>query len=437
MMAKQDYSRVPLVLFALIVVGAGGWFGGVWFANRSAMENMPGMTSAKSMDMPGMSHESKTSGEMTSETMSGKGESTDADKETQSTHAAVMIDPALAKRLGVTVGIVESGPLNMNIQTVGIVQPDETRVNDVYLKTDGWVKDVFVDFTGKRIEKDSKLLSIYSPDFVSIQEEFISAREFASANRRSQLESSLQASALEKLRLLDIPEDEIQRLEQTGKPAKYLTLRSPLSGTVLEKNAFPGQRITSANMLYVVADLSKVWVQAKVYEYELTHVELGQPAIVHISAFPNEAFEGKVIFVQPSLDESSRTTDVRVELSNQDGRIKIGMFADVEIKHDMGTGLLVESAAVIRSGEKDIVFRVKGDKHYEPVAVHISPLKFGNRFQVLDGLAAGDKVVTSANFLLDSESRLRAGGGGAMPGMGGMDMGSGAKGDKEMIGHAH
>jgi membrane fusion protein, copper/silver efflux system len=179
------------------------------------------------------------------------------------------------------------------------------------------------------------------------------------------------------------------------------------------KNAFEGQRVSPQDELYVVADLSTIWVQARVYEYELPHVELGQPATVTIPALPGREYTGKVVFIQPTLDEATRTVQVRVELPKQHGEFKPGMFANIEIHHTMGEGLLVPTSAVIRAGEQEVAFRVQETN------------RFGDRFHVLKGLRAGDRVVTSANFLIDSESRLRLGGGGmaAMPGMGGMDMG--------------
>jgi Cu(I)/Ag(I) efflux system membrane fusion protein len=171
-----------------------------------------------------------------------------------------------------------------------------------------------------------------------------------------------------------------------------------------------------------VADLSTVWVQAKVYEYELPHVELGQPVSVTLPALPDQKLTGKVVFIQPTVEEATRTVQVRVELPNPKGLLKLGMFANVEIQHTMGKGLLVQTSAVIRTGERDIAFHVMSSDHFMPVEVKISAFKFGDHFHVLEGLKAGDKVVTSANFLIDSESRLRIGGMGGMPGMPGMNM---------------
>jgi Cu(I)/Ag(I) efflux system membrane fusion protein len=225
------------------------------------------------------------------------------------------------------------------------------------------------------------------------------------------------------LELWDVPAEEIRKLETTGNPGKSLMLRSPISGTVLEKNAFEGQYVMPQSDLYVVADLSTVWVQAKVYEYELPHVELGMPVTVTFPSLPMQSFAGKVVFINPVMDEMTRTAQVRIELPNPSGQFKPGMFAHMLISHAMGSGLTVPATAIIRTGEEDIAFRAVSADRFVPVRVRISPLRFEDRFQVLEGLQAGDRVVTSANFLLDSESQLQAGGG-SMAGMAGMDMAS-------------
>ena len=177
-----------------------------------------------------------------------------------------------------------------------------------------------------------------------------------------------------------------------------------------------------------------MWVQAKVYEYELPHVELGQPAKVTLPALPGRELEGKVIFIQPTVEEPARTVQVRVELPNREGRLKPGMFAHITITHHMGEGLLAPTSAIIRTGERDIAFRAEHGDHFVPVEVKISPFQFGDRFHILSGLKAGDRVTTSANFLIDSESRLRFGGAGGMPGM---DMGGGKGADKPAMHHHH
>jgi len=325
-------------------------------------------------------------------------------------HAAVTIPGEVQQRIGVTVGKVEQAPLRMSVRTVGIVEPNETKVARIHLKTEGWVEKVFVDYTGQKVKKGDPLLSIYSPQFLTTQQEYLNAREAK--------QPALAELSRRRLELWDVPADEFKELDNTGKVHKYLTLRSPLDGTVLTKNVFAGQYITPQTEIYTVADLSTVWVQAKAYEYELLHVEKDQPASVTLPALPDQKLTGKVVFIQPTVDEKTRTVQVRVELPNNEGLLRPGMFAHVVIQHMMGTGLLIPVSAVIRTGERDIVFRVEADDRFVPVVVQINPVLFEDRFQITTGLKAGDRVATSANFLIDSESRLNAGGGGMAGKMG-------------------
>lgn len=330
-------------------------------------------------------------------------------------HATVMIPGELQQRIGVRIGQVEKGPLKMTIRAVGIVQPDETRIARVNIKTEGWVNKLFVNFVGQRVRKGDQLLSIYSPQFLSTQEELLTAlRSERLAGVPGQ--QALAEAARRRLELWDVPPDEIEQLIAKGQARKDLILRSPIDGTVLERKVFENQYVTPEKELYVIGDLSTVWVQAQVYEYEIPHVELGQPATVRIASLPDRQFTGKVVFVQPTVEQVTRTVRVRIELPNPEGIFKPGMFAEIEIAHDMGEGLLVPTSAVLRLGDRDLAYRVEPNDHFVPVDVKLSPIQFGDRYQVLEGLKEGDRIVTSANFLIDSESRIRMGGGG-MAGM--------------------
>jgi len=350
-------------------------------------------------------------------------------------YAEVEVAADVQQRIGVTVGEVERAPLHMSVRTVGIVRPDETKTFHIHVRTEGWVEKLFVNYTGQKVGKGEPFLSIYSPEFYRTQLDYVTARRAERASTLARAERSLADLAVMKLRLLDVSDQELEELERTGKPRQFMTLRSPAIGTVLEKNVLEHEYITQQRDLYIVADLSTVWVQAKVYEYELPHIELGKPVTVTIAALPGRQFSGKVVFVQPTVEEATRTIQVRVELPNPEGLLKPGMFADIVITHDMGEGLLVPMSAVIRTGERDLAFREAPKNRFVPVEIQIGEVKFGDRFQVLKGLQEGDRVVTSANFLIDSESRLREGGGG-MPGMPGMDMGGmkGKEGQGDMEG---
>jgi Cu(I)/Ag(I) efflux system membrane fusion protein len=343
-------------------------------------------------------------------------------------HAVVMISPELQQRIGVTVGVVEKAPLRMKVRTVGIVRPNETKLARVHIRTEGWTQKQFVNFVGAYVSKGDPLLSIYSPDFLTTQQQYLDDLQAG--------QKDLAAMARQRLELWDVPSDVIAKITRAGKPQTYLTLRSPITGTVLERNVFEDQYITPKNELYVVADLSTVWVQAKVYEYELPHIELGQVVQVTLPSLPGRELTGKVVFIQPTVEEPARTVQVRVELPNKDGQLKPGMFAHVTIEHHMGEGLLAPTSAILRTGTRDIAFRAEHGNHFVPVLVKISPFQFGNRFHILEGLKAGDRVTTAANFLIDSESRLRVGGGGGMPGMPGMDRG-GKDNEKPPMHHHH
>jgi Cu(I)/Ag(I) efflux system membrane fusion protein len=334
------------------------------------------------------------------------------------------------QRIGVTVGKVEQATLSMTIRAVGIVQPNESKVAHIHVKTEGWVDHLYVSYTGQKVRAGEPLLSIYSPAFLSAQQEFLSALHAAKAGiAQPEDRQVVVQTARRRLELWDIPLDEIERLERTGVPSKSLTLRSPISGTVLQKQTFTGQYVMAQSDLYVVADLSTVWMQARVFQYELPHVTLGMPATVSFDSLPGQALPGKVLFIDPVVDEMSRSVQVRIELPNTTGQLRPGMFGNVSIVHAMGTGLTIPASAVIRAGERDIAFLVAAADRFVPVEVRIGPLGFGERFQVLEGLKAGEQVVTSANFLIDSESRLEAGAGSMaeMPGMGEGDKGGAMK----------
>ncbi len=337
-------------------------------------------------------------------------------------YAEIQIPGEIRQRIGVTLGRVEEAPLTMNIRAVGIVRPNETQVDHIHLKTEGWIEKLYVDFTGQKVKAGDPLLSIYSQAFLAAQGELLAALQAARTNSSADRQLVVE-TARRRLQLWDIPADEIDKLERTGKPIRSLTLRSPLSGTVLEKKVFEGQYVTPERDLYVVADLSTVWMQAKIYEYELPHVAVGMPVTVLFPSLEARQLSGKIVFIDPVVDEVSRTAQVRVELPNPDGQLRPGMFGHMLISHPMGTGLTVPTSAVIRSGEGDIVFRAASTDRFVPVQVKIGVLQFGDRFQILAGLQAGEEVAISGNYLIDSESRLEAGGGGmaGMPGMGSGD----------------
>ena len=373
-------------------------------------ETRPASATQMPEDMPGMDMS----------TMSRPASPAPVPSALPSGYATINLSQDVQQRIGVTVGKVEQTPLTMTIRAVGIVRPDETRVAHVHLKTEGWVEKLFVSYNGQKVRAGEPMLSIYSPTFFAAQREFLSALRVAKSGLDSEADQqTVVDTARRRLELWDVPKDEISKLEETGTPGKALLLRSPISGTVLQKTAFAGQYVTLQDDLFVVADLSTVWMQAKIFQYELAHVAIGMPATVSFPASSQRTLIGKVVFIDPVVDEMSRSVQVRIELPNPSGTLLPGMFGDVVISHAMGSGLTIPASAVIRTGERDIAFRVVSDGRFAPVEVKIGPTRFADRFELLQGLNAGDEVATSGNFLIDSESRLEAGAGSMadMPGM--------------------
>jgi Cu(I)/Ag(I) efflux system membrane fusion protein len=314
-------------------------------------------------------------------------------------------------------------PLEKVIRTVGRIDYDEKRLVTISPKIGGWIEDLFVDFTGRFVQQGEPLLSIYSPELVSTQEEYLLALRAKKDLIKSPFSevagsgSSLAESARRRLKLWDITDDQIRALEETGQPKKTLILYSSFSGIVLEKAAYKGMNVMPGVALYKLADLSVVWLYADVYEYELPFIRLGQEAMIQLSYLPGEIFAGKAIYIYPYLDPNTRTAKVRFEFPNPHGKLKPEMYANVEIKVHLGRKLAVLEGAIIDTGLRQVAIVDKGSGYFEPREVKVGA-KVDNYYEVIRGLKLGERVVTSANFLIDSESKLKeAMGGMAMPGM--------------------
>jgi len=327
--------------------------------------------------------------------------------------AHVKVSPERQHLIGVTKETVSRRELRLRIRTVGVVDADETKVADIHSKIQGWIDELYVDYTGKMVRKGDPLLSIYSPELVSTQEEYLLALEAADKYKDSPFPEIVESgeklvtSARRRLELWDIPDDEIEELERTRVPKKTLTLRSPITGYVTEKHALEGMYVSPQMRLFRITDLSRVWVHADLYEYELQYVSVGQKATFELSYFPGETFEGIVTYVYPYLEEKTRTAKVRLEFPNPGYRLKPGMYANVEMFAELGEHLAVPEEAVLNTGERAVVYVAVDEASFEPREVVLGP-KAGDYWAVLEGLREGEMVVTSANFLIDSESRLRA-----------------------------
>ncbi len=326
-------------------------------------------------------------------------------------YSVVTLTPQRQQLIGVRTGEVERDRLIMSIRTVGIIEPDQTRLARIHTRVNGWVTKVYVNFVGQEVRKDGPLLELYSPELLATQDEYLIALERVGNQPISSTQRRVIEATQRRLELDGVSDREIAELEKTRKARETLLLRSPIGGQVLDRHVLEGNYVEPAMELYRIADLSVVWLQAKIYEHELPHIELNQPVEVTLPSQPDKAFEGKVSFIEPVLQEATRTVRVRVEIKNPDGHLKPGMYADLVVEHDMGEGLLVPESAVLRTGERAIAFRALPEGRFEPVEVKLGS-RFGERFEILAGLNEGDKIVTSGNFLIDSESRLKAATGG-------------------------
>jgi Cu(I)/Ag(I) efflux system membrane fusion protein len=333
----------------------------------------------------------------------------------------VHLDAEGARRIGVRYATVERREIPFFVETVGTVAYDETRLSVVNPKISGWVEKLHVDFTGAPVRAGQKLMDIYSPALVSAQEELVLAARLAKqavSGRAADNAAELLTSARRRLEYWDIPEEEIRRIEESGEPTKTLALRAPSSGIVVEKNVVEGDRIMPGMTVYRIADLSRVWIEADVFEKDLALVDEGQGALVSFEAYPGRVFTGHVTFVYPTVSVQARTARVRLELPNPEGILKPGMYAQIRLSvPPTPPTLVVPRSAVIATGERALVFVQAEDGALVPREVRMGRTS-GAMQELLAGVNEGDRVVSSAAFLVDAESNL---GGMAMPGM---DMGS-------------
>ncbi len=320
--------------------------------------------------------------------------------------------PAMTRQLiGVRSEMARYAALEQEIRTVGTVGYDERGFTQVTLKVSGWVREVFVNSIGRPVRKGEPLFTLYSPDILATQDEYLLAVKTQAQLVTSPLDDakanavSLVASARERLRLWDVTDAQIAALERRGTAEPLLTVYAPSSGIVLKREALPGTYVEPGTTLYEIADLSAIWVFADIYESEVAAVKLNQQASVTFAAYPGETFRGTVSYIYPSLNTETRTVRVRLELANPGLKLKPGMYGNVSLQTDAGHTLVVPKEAVLETGLRQLVFMDRGHGRYEPASV-----KLGRRSQdyveVMEGLKEGDRIVTSANFLLDAESKL-------------------------------
>ena len=401
-------TKISRTLTTLALVGAvalGVLATGYVFRGRLAQTSLVGAT----LDRLGWRaevHETDAPMEMAMATASGPAA-------VGSPRAEVNIDPRRQQLIGVRTAVVERRSLTLPIRAVWTVRYDETRLADVNVKVAGWIEELHVDYTGQLIEPGQPLLSLYSPELLATQEEYLLALEGRDQLRDSEVHDArayadrLVEAAHRRLTLWDLPRDEIEALETRREPRRTMSFRAPAGGFVIEKHVVQGQHVTPGMSLYRVADLSVVWVEADIYEQDLSFVREGASATVTVDAYPEDRIRGRIIYLYPFVEERTRTARVRLEIPNPQGRLKPGMYAEVTLDATLGEGVVVPTNALLDSGAAQHVFVSLGDGYFEPRVVVVGR-RLGDDVQILDGLEGGETVATSATFFIDSESQLRA-----------------------------
>jgi membrane fusion protein, copper/silver efflux system len=325
----------------------------------------------------------------------------------------IRVSPEKQQMVGVRYGTVERGTASVTLRASGRVVQDETRVVRVHSKIEGWIERVFLDFTGQPIQKGQPLLTLYSPEMLATEQEYLLAVRNLEAMKKSSLDGAqrsaeaLVEAARRRLELWDVPAALLEEVRRTGKPVRTTTLYAPASGVVITRNAFPGQRIMPETELYVIGDLSRVWIMADVFESDMPAIRNGLGATV---AIPGEgrSFTARVTNIVPQVDAATRTLKVRLEAANPSTRLKPDMFVDVTFATAGRVRLSVPVDAVLDAGLRKTVFVDRGNGYIEPRAVATGE-RFGDRIEIVSGLKAGERIVTSGTFLIDSESQLKAG----------------------------
>lgn len=327
--------------------------------------------------------------------------------------AVISITPQTRQAMGLELGSVERRVMSREIRTSARIMADETRLHHVTVKVEGWVNELFAAITGQEVKQGDPLLTIYSPDLVSAQQEYLTALETREKLRASVDEETrkggdeLVASARRRLELWDITDRQIAKLEKTREVEKYLTLFAPGSGVIIERNVVAGHKLMAGEVLMTIADLAHVWGDADIYQSDLPYVKVGMPLEMSLPYWPAKIFRGKVIFISPTLDPETRTLYARLEIPNPEGLLRPGMYGDASLFYSLGEKTAVPAEAVMFSGRRNYAFKDGGDGHLIPTEIKVG-IRSNDWYEVLGGLQPGDRIVVSANFLVDSESSLKS-----------------------------
>jgi membrane fusion protein, copper/silver efflux system len=361
---------------------------------------------AQTPSMPGMP-------DMPAETPQAAPTAPSASQKTTAEVPSLQIPPEKQQLIGVKTVEVSLTPMEKVIRTVGRIEYDERRLATVNTKVEGWIERLYVDYTGKYVKRGGPLAEIYSPELFATQQEFINLVKWSKTQNiegfgkmLAQDAQQILEAARERLRLFDITDSQIKKIEESGKPIRTLTIYSPVSGYIVQKMALQGMRVMPGEKLFDVADLSFVLVIADIYEYELPLIRMGDTAKINLSYFPGKEFFSTIDLIYPTLSEETRTTKVRFTIPNPDGALKPNMFTDVQVKIDLGTKLAIPAEAVIDTGERHVVYVDNGGGNFEPREVTLG-FKGDGMVEVIRGLKAGERVASAANFLIDSEAKLK------------------------------
>jgi RND family efflux transporter MFP subunit len=326
---------------------------------------------------------------------------------------AIHMPKSQQRALGVRLTMVEEESVSRTLRTSGVVTADETRIAHVHVKTAGWVEEVYANFVGQLVRRGQALFTVYSPDLVATQQEYLIARRGQQQLGNSQFEEvakssqSLMESARERMKLWDLTDKQIADLDRTGQVSKTITVYSPVSGFIMDRKAFPHTSTAGDMELYIIADLSRVWVTADVFEADLPYVKVGQKAVIHFPYAPGKTIVGRVGYSYPVLDAQTHTAKIRIEVANEGLVLKPNMLANVELTIDYGRHTIVPAEAVLNGGTMQTVFLARDDATFEPRQVTMGATVDGKTI-ITSGVKKGETIVESGNFLLDSDTRLNA-----------------------------
>ncbi len=328
----------------------------------------------------------------------------------------VEITPEQQQLIGVKTVVAQVKPMQKIIRTVGMVQYDERRLATVNTKFEGWIEKLYVDYTGKYVRRGEPLAEVYSPELLATEQEFINLLKWEKQSKsvKNDTVGEMLASdskgiiegARERLRLMDISDEQINKIAQTGKPMRTLTIYSPVSGYVVQKTAFQGYRAMPGEKLFDIADLSRIWILSDIFEYELPLIKTGDRALISLSYYPGKEFSSTIDYVYPTIASDTRSAKVRFIVPNPGNRLKPQMYTDVEVKINLGNKLVIPDDAVLDAGKRQVVYVDKGEGNFEPREVSIG-MRADGMVEITSGLKAGERVASAANFLIDSEAKLK------------------------------